>query len=108
MVQGLEVYDASGVSILGVLDDVTTLIKVVQVTTKADKEKPVITVKDDIFLTNTGFYIRNPEKGKYKTFNRGFVRIDHSVKETQVGNTYTVTFPELARGCDFTVYIGAY
>lgn len=108
MGQGLEVYDASGVSILGELDDITTLIKIVHVTTSADKERPVITVKDDIFLTNRGFYIRNPEKGKYKTFNRGFVRMDHSAKVTQVGDTYTVTFPELVSGCDFTVYIGAY
>ena len=108
MAQGLEVYDASGKSILSVLDDITTLIKIVNVTTTVDKQKPVITVKDAIFLTNRGFYIRNHEKGKYKTFNRGFVRMDHSAKVTQVGDTFTVTFPELIGGCEFTVYIGAY
>ena len=106
--QGLQVWDENGNIILDLSDNITMLVREVRIQTTQDKEKPKIVTKNSVFLINTGFYVRSLESGIYKTYHRGTYNVVHDIKETQSGDTYTIEFPEFVKGCDFTVFIGAY
>lgn len=100
MPQGLQVWDSSGVLQLDVTNSITTFLGVYTVT----YANPTVSITNPIFSTNKGFYVKNfTSFGTVNSYKNTVQEI-----EKQVGDTYSITFPQLSVGVSFVIYVGAF
>jgi len=99
MEQGLQVWDSNGSLQLDTVNRITTFIGTYTIT----KASPNLTVTNNLFLTNTGFFAK-----KYTSASSHRQTSSNENVESQVGSTYTLEFKNLPDNASFVVYIGVY
>lgn len=87
----------------------TSLIGKYQVYVPVNDQPVTITVQHPLFLSKTGFYIRTPMMAVGEKYGSSDGQGEHGrVKETQVGDVYTVEFSLLGAGSSFSIFVGAF